>query len=134
MIRESDNVRMTRTLITNSNHPFMSEQDYSSDYNENSFWDKIKQTAKIVGREIVEKVLTMYFAVKDSDTPLWARTILIGAMGYFIAPIDAIPDVIPFAGYSDDAGAIAMALGAVAMHIKPAHTAAAKAKADEWFS
>jgi len=110
------------------------DKNYSADFSDDSFWEKLKRFGKTVGREIVEKVLTMYYALQDKDTPLWARTILVAALGYFISPIDAIPDLIPGAGYADDAGAIAVALGAVAMHIKLEHRQRAKEIADEWFS
>ena len=112
----------------------MDDKNYSSDFSDDSFWDKLGKFGKTVGREIVEKVLSMYYAVQDKDTPLWAKTILVAALGYFICPIDAIPDVIPGAGYADDAGAIAAALGTVAVHIKPEHKQRAKEKANEWFS
>ncbi len=112
----------------------MNEKDYSSDYTEKSFWDKATNVAKSAGRGLIEQSLTMYYAVQDKDTPMWARTVLIGALGYFICPIDAIPDAIPIVGYADDAGAIAAALGMVAVHIKPEHKESAKAKADVWFS
>jgi uncharacterized membrane protein YkvA (DUF1232 family) len=112
----------------------MDEKNYSADFSEDSFWDKLARVAKTVGREIVEKALSMYYAAQDKDTPLWAKTILVAALGYFVCPIDAIPDVIPAVGYADDAGAIAVALGTVAVHIKPEHKQRAKAKADEWFS
>lgn len=39
--------------------------------------------------------------------------ILVGALVYFLMPIDAIPDFIPGIGFLDDAGVIAMALAAV---------------------
>lgn len=39
--------------------------------------------------------------------------ILVGALIYFLMPIDAIPDFIPGIGFLDDAGVIAMALAAV---------------------
>ena len=76
----------------------------------------------------------MYNPTMDKDTPVWAKTVLIGALGYFICPIDAVPDLIPVGGYADDAGAIAAALGLVAAHIKPEHRDIAKQKAEEWFS
>jgi uncharacterized membrane protein YkvA (DUF1232 family) len=112
----------------------MDDKNYSADFSDASFWEKLKKFGKTVGREIVEKALTMYYAVQDKDTPVWAKTILVAALGYFICPIDAIPDVIPGAGYADDAGAIAVALGTVAVHIKPEHKQRAKEQADEWFS
>jgi len=112
----------------------MDDRNYSSDFSDDSLWDKLRKFGKTVGRELVEKVLTMYYALQDKDTPLWAKTVLVAALGYFVCPIDAIPDVIPAAGYADDAGAIAVALGTVAVHIKPEHRQRAKAKADEWLS
>ena len=43
------------------------------------------------------------------------------ALGYFIAPVDAFPDIVPFLGFADDLGALALALSTVAVHIKDAH-------------
>ena len=112
----------------------MSEQNYSSEFTEKSFWQKVAHGAKAAGREIIEKALTMYYASMDKDTPVWAKTVLAAALGYFICPIDAIPDALPGVGYADDAGAIATALSMVAAHIKPEHKDSAKNKADDWFS
>jgi uncharacterized membrane protein YkvA (DUF1232 family) len=112
----------------------MNHSNYSTDFSDASFWDKLGKFGKSVGREIIEKVLTMYYALQDKDTPLWAKTVLVAALGYFVCPIDAIPDVIPGAGYADDAGAIAVALGTVAVHIKSEHKQRARQRANEWFS
>jgi uncharacterized membrane protein YkvA (DUF1232 family) len=43
--------------------------------------------------------------------------ILVGALLYFLMPVDAIPDFIPGVGFLDDAGVIAMALGTVKTEI-----------------
>lgn len=112
----------------------MNGHDYSKDFNDDSFWDKLRRFSRTVGRELVEKALTLYYALQDRDTPLWAKGIIAAALGYFIFPVDAIPDAIPGAGYADDAGALATAFGTVMMHIKPEHKRAAKEKVDEWFS
>jgi uncharacterized membrane protein YkvA (DUF1232 family) len=112
----------------------MENEDYSGAFTDLSFWQKVASVAKTAGRELIEKALIMYYAMMDPDTPVWAKTVLLGALGYFISPIDAIPDAVPLAGYSDDAGAIALALGTVAAHIKPEHRETAKNKAREWMS
>ncbi len=111
----------------------MKKTEYTKHYSETSLGKKLTRYASIAGKEVVEKVLVLYEALKDRDTPTWAKGVIVGALGYFISPIDAIPDLIPFAGYADDLGALAAALGTVAMHIKKDHVAAAKATMSRWF-
>jgi uncharacterized membrane protein YkvA (DUF1232 family) len=54
-------------------------------------------------------------------------------LGYFISPIDAIPDVIPFVGYSDDLGVLVAAVATVSTYITDDVKAKAKAKLQDWF-
>ncbi len=109
------------------------KQGFEKDYSEDSFWGKMKKYAKAAGSEVVEKALQLYYALQDSNTPAWAKTVIIGALGYFISPIDAIPDIIPVVGYADDLGVIAAALAAVAIYITDDIKAKAKQKLKEWF-
>ena len=104
------------------------------EYSEDSLWKKVAAFAARAGREIIEKVLVLYYCFQDPDTPAWAKIIIVAALGYFIAPLDAIPDVMPGVGFSDDLGAVAVALAAVAMHIKPEYWQQAKEKLKKWFS
>ena len=83
---------------------------------------------------MVEQALSMYYALQDPDTPVWAKSIIIGGLIYLISPVDAIPDVIPVVGLTDDIAVLAGAFATVAMHIKPEHKAQAAAKATEWFN
>ena len=107
--------------------------DYSSQYSEESFWDKLFNFAKQAGREVVQKALLLYYVGCDPDTPTWAKGVITAALGYFIFPLDAIPDVTPFVGYADDLGAIVMALAAIAACIKKEHADKAAAKTAECF-
>lgn len=111
----------------------MQTEDYSKDYSEQNLFAKLGQFALSAGRELVEKVCTLYHTLQDSDTPVWAKGVIIGALGYFISPIDAIPDVIPFAGFADDLGALATAIAVVAAHIKDHHVQQAEAMIQQWF-
>jgi len=107
--------------------------EFGEKYSEESFWQKVTKYAKIAGKEVCEKALSLYYALGDKDTPLWAKSIIVGALAYFIMPFDAIPDAIPVAGYTDDLGVLAAAFAAVAVHIKSKHTEAAREKIKQWF-
>lgn len=87
--------------------------DYSKHFSENSYWDKIKGFAKQAGKEVVKKSLILYYVGNDPETPVWAKGVVGAALGYFIFPLDAIPDFTPIVGYADDLGALAAAMAAM---------------------
>ncbi|MBL9113732.1 MAG: DUF1232 domain-containing protein [Verrucomicrobiaceae bacterium] len=104
-----------------------------TELNEETFWDTIVRYAAKLGREIVELALQLFYALQDPDTPAWAKSVIIGALVYLVSPIDAIPDVIPGIGLTDDVAVITAAVAAVAMHIKPEHKQEATKTAASWF-
>jgi len=108
-------------------------EDYAQHYSEKSFWEKVKAFALRAGKGVLQPALTLYYTLQDPDTPTWARNVIIGALGYFVWPADAIPDVIPMVGFADDLGALSMALGIVAAHIKREHRERAQSRIREWF-
>ncbi len=112
------------------------EQDnlqYSEQYSEEGFWSKLAEYALAAGSQVVEYALRLYYAAQDPRTPAWAKSVIVGALGYFITPLDAIPDLVPAVGYADDLGVLAMALGTVAMYITPEIRARAAQKKRDWF-
>jgi uncharacterized membrane protein YkvA (DUF1232 family) len=108
-------------------------EKYREQYSESSFWEKIKNTALAAGRELIEKALWLFYAIMDSDTPTKAKLIIAGALGYFISPIDLIPDFIPFVGYTDDLAVLVGAIMTVATNIKDIHKEMAANRLKEWF-
>lgn len=116
-----------------SNTPDYDSQEYSKAYSDDSFRGKVRQYAKDAGEAVLEPALKMYYALKDSDTPAWAKATIIGALGYFISPIDAIPDLLPVVGYTDDLAVLAGALAIVAMHVKEEHAEKARVTLRQWF-
>ena len=110
----------------------MDNSKYKSSYSEQGLWDKIAKFAGKAGRELVVNVLKLYYAMAlGKATPAQVAAI-IGALGYFISPVDAVPDVLP-GGYVDDAGVIGLAVSTLACCSDPEVVRAAKAKASEWF-
>lgn len=111
----------------------MADTEYASQYSDDRFWRKIRNHAKSAGRKVLEQALKMYYSAIDPGTPLWAKTTIYGALGYFISPIDAIPDLLPVVGYSDDIGVLIAAATAVAVYIKDEHVQRARATLAQWF-
>lgn len=110
------------------------ENEFAKQYSDEGFWDKLLRYAKVAGAEVVERALQLYYAAQDPNTPVWAKVVICGALGYFIVPLDAIPDPVPVAGYTDDLGVLAMAIATVAMYITPEVKQKAKQKMDDWFN
>lgn len=86
-----------------------------------SLVQKVQGLVGKASQDLLTKALSLYFCFQDSDTPGWAKSIILSALGYFIAPIDGIPDFTPIAGYSDDIGILIAAATVVAVHIKEKH-------------
>ena len=105
------------------NKPFSDEQ----------FWDKLNGYARKAGREVVERALRLYYAARRPETPAWAKTSIFGALAYFISPIDAIPDLLPFIGFSDDLTVMAAALAMISLYIDDDVKRKARQTTERWF-
>ena len=108
-------------------------EKYEKHYNEESFWEKVKKFATKAGGKVIYTALKLYFALQSSNTPVWAKSIIVGALGYFVLPIDLIPDVVPAVGFTDDLGVLLAAVAAVAVHITPEIKEQAKKQLRNWF-
>ncbi|MBO4664764.1 MAG: DUF1232 domain-containing protein [Bacteroidaceae bacterium] len=107
-------------------------EKHKKDFSEEGMWNKLAKYAKTAGRELVENVLILWYAFPDASAT--DKAIILGAIGYFISPIDAIPDLMPIVGYSDDVGVVAWAVARIRMHASSSAIEKAKRKANEYFS
>jgi uncharacterized membrane protein YkvA (DUF1232 family) len=110
----------------------MPNEQYSQQYSEEGFWHKVETRARSAGVTVLETGLKMYYAARDDKTPSWAKATLYSALGYFICPIDAIPDMLPVVGFSDDLGVLIAAAATTAAHITEEHGVKAKALVKRW--
>lgn len=92
-------------------------EKYKDRFSEIKLWGTLKRYARMAGVKTVYTVLLMFYAFKRKDTPKWAKTLITGLLGYFLAPIDAIPDLTPFVGWTDDLGMLSVGLVTVAGYI-----------------
>jgi uncharacterized membrane protein YkvA (DUF1232 family) len=89
-----------------------------------AFWDKVRRVAARL--PFAEDLLAAYYCAFDRTTPLQVKAALIGALAYFVLPTDAVPDVLPLIGFSDDAAVLVTALRLVSTHMRPEHREAAR--------
>ena len=108
-------------------------EQYRDHYDEDGFREKLKKFARKAGRKVVETSLQLYFTLKRKETPAWARTVVAGALGYFILPSDLVPDPFPVAGFTDDLGVLLAALATVGAYIDDNVKEQAAEKVDKWF-
>ncbi len=108
-------------------------EPYKKQFSEQSFWRKLKRFARKAGVKVVYTALLLYHAYRRSDTPYWAKSIILGMLGYLVSPIDAIPDLTPFIGYTDDLGVMSVGLVTVAAYINTDVRQQAREKLGKWF-
>ena len=106
---------------------------YQWHYTNSKFWSKIAQVAKHLGRKVMFYALCLYFVMKSGDVSIKDKAIIIGALGYLIAPIDLLPDYIPGLGLTDDAAALKIAYDTVKGSITPEIEALVNSKLNKWF-
>jgi uncharacterized membrane protein YkvA (DUF1232 family) len=88
------------------------------------FWRKLREAAARI--PFAEDLLAAYYCAFDRATPRHVQLTLIGTIAYFVVPADAIPDMLPVLGFTDDAAVLAAAIKLVSDHIRPTHRAAAQ--------
>ncbi|MCA3554701.1 YkvA family protein [Aestuariivirga sp.] len=78
--------------------------------------------ARVLARvPLADELVAAYYAALDRATPLKARGILIGALAYFILPVDALPDVVLGLGFTDDMAVLLAAYNIVRNHVTEEH-------------
>ncbi|MBS63377.1 DUF1232 domain-containing protein [Salinisphaera sp.] len=108
-------------------------RDYAGQYSNTRFWTKVSRVAKRAGYELLEKALWLHYAAQRPETPRWARVTAYGALGYFILPMDAIPDWLFGFGLTDDLSALALAVAALSQYINDDVRRRTAQKLDQWF-
>lgn len=106
---------------------------YKQHYSESGLMSKLTNMALKAGSKVVWNVLLLYYVLKSPGVSARDRAIIISALGYFILPIDLLPDVIPGVGFTDDLAALAFAIKAVYDNITPVVRSQAEAKMRQWF-
>ena len=83
---------------------------YAEKYSDENFLSKVKSAVKKAGANVIYKALQLFYVTQNPNCPTKIKAAIFATLGYFIMPLDIIPDFAPVVGYTDDAAAIATAL------------------------
>ena len=107
-------------------------QKYGTYYSDNRFWKKVERVAKKLGATVLLPVFTLYYMLQDDKVSLQHKAYIVGALGYFILPIDLIPDgILPVIGFTDDIAVMTLVLKLVKDSITLEIKARANARVSE---
>ncbi len=106
---------------------------YKDQFTENKLWNKLSKYAKDAGLKVVYTSLLLFYAYKRKETPAWAKRIVLGTLGYLIAPIDMLPDLTPIIGYTDDIGILSFGLVVIAAYVNDDVKTNARTRLEKWF-
>lgn len=106
---------------------------YEKNYSESGLWNKIKDVSKKAGKPVIKNALLLYYALQSKSVTGTDKAKIVGALGYFILPIDLIADILPLVGFTDDAAVILFVLKMLYGKIDDWANQQADKKLKEWF-
>lgn len=109
-----DLIARTASAITENKDKF------SAYFSESGLADKLIDYGKIVGSKVAYPVILLYSALLSPTTASKDKLLITSYLGYFILPMDLIPDFIAGVGFADDAAAITACLTALRHLLSPA--------------
>ena len=113
--------------------PLPDFMSYSNKFTQSEFLDKISRIAKRAGAKLVYVALVLYYTMQSDKVPVKDKAIIIGALGYLISPLDAVPDAIPIVGLTDDLGVLAFVLGKIWSNVSEEIKEKSMSKLSRWF-
>ena len=132
-LKNKEKYSVKEKQFTNQYEDIKTEK-YQKHYSNSSFWSKVKKIAKNAGLKVMCYALTLYYVLQKADIPVAEKGIIIGALGYFILPIDLIPDFIMGLGYTDDIGAMLIAIKKSMKYVDEEVKNQVYLKLNDWFN
>ena len=83
---------------------------YSNHYSKEGFLKKIARLTKKKSLNGVINAYILYYTISSPTTPKKVILEIVPCMGYFVLPLDLIPDILPGIGFVDDIAAFGITL------------------------
>lgn len=109
------------------------QESEQEEFNEVSFWEKVKNVAKKAGLKVIYVALLLYYVMRAKSTSIADKALIGGALAYFVSPIDILPDFLPGVGFADDLVVLLFVLGLIKRNITDEIKSQAEIKLGEWF-
>ncbi len=74
-----------------------------------------------------DDIVALYFCATDPAVPAKIKLAIGAALAYLVLPVDAIPDVLPVLGFTDDAAVLTTVYSLVSSYVNEEHRSRAKA-------
>ena len=82
-------------------------------------WIKLEKVGKKIS--FARDIMALYYYMKDRYVSWHRKAIVVGALIYFISPVDSIPDIAPLIGYLDDLGVVTALLKFLGSELIPSY-------------
>ena len=92
-------------------------ENKDQEFSEELLINKVKRYAGKIGCKGICVAFQLFFALKNPKLPAWAKIRILGSLAYFISFVDAIPDLLPGVGYTDDILVLIATAATVAFYI-----------------
>ncbi len=109
-------------------------EKFGKAFDPEKLFSKLLNAAGPIGKEMVRKILQLYYVLQNPEVPAKSKALIICALGYVISPFDFIPDLIPAVGFIDDIAAVTAVFATVSVYIDDKVNAQVEAKMSQWFS
>ncbi len=93
-------------------------------------WQRLKRWA----RALKSDGMTLWFCCRHPQMPLLPKILAMLVVGYFLSPVDLIPDFIPVLGYLDELILLPGCIYLILRLVPSAVLADARAQAAEWIA
>lgn len=108
-------------------------EQFRKHYSDASFVSKLVSYAKAAGMKVVYPALLLQYLMKSDEVPLKTKLLISAALGYFILPVDFIPDFAPLIGFADDLGVLLLVLRKISTSVTPEIKQKARVHLRRWF-
>ena len=106
---------------------------YANKFSPSDFVDKVARVAKRAGAKLVYAALILYYTLQSDKVSTTDKALIVGALGYMISPLDAVPDAIPIIGLNDDLTVLVFVLKKVWGNVEDEIKDKARQRLTKWF-